>query len=82
MNFLPLRGGRVLGAILNRSESRCVKPNGQHLVHCSPEEAELSLGALRKRIEMQLPPTIGVKLELDRVARRERDGRRITLPAR
>jgi hypothetical protein len=37
MNFLPLRGGRVLGAILNRSESRCVKPNGQHLVHCSPE---------------------------------------------
>jgi hypothetical protein len=42
----------------------------------------LSLGGLRKRIEAQLPPTIGVKLELDRVARRERDGRRITLPAR
>ena len=42
----------------------------------------LSLGGLRKRIEAQLPPTVGVKLELDRVARRERDGRRITLPAR
>jgi hypothetical protein len=42
----------------------------------------LSLGGLRKRIEAQLPPTIGVKLELDRVARRERDGRWITLPER
>jgi hypothetical protein len=36
----------------------------------------LSLSSLRKRIEAQLPPTEAVKLELDRVARRERDRRR------
>ena len=42
----------------------------------------LSLGSLRKRIEAQLPPTEDVKLELDRVARRERDRRRIALPGR
>jgi hypothetical protein len=35
----------------------------------------LSLSSLRKRIEAQLPPTEAVKLELDRVARRERDRR-------
>ena len=42
----------------------------------------LSLSSLRKRIEAQLPPTEAVKLELDRVARRERDRRRIALPGR
>jgi hypothetical protein len=36
----------------------------------------LSLSSLRKRIEAQLPPTEEIKLELDRVARRERDRRR------
>jgi len=48
----------------------------------SGDVTALSMGGLRKRIEVQLPPTTGVKLELDRVARRERDSRRITLPAR
>jgi hypothetical protein len=41
----------------------------------------LSLRSLRKRIEAQLPPTEAVKLELDRIARRERDRRRIALPS-
>jgi hypothetical protein len=41
---------------------------------------ELSLSSLRKRIEAQLPPTEAVKLELDRVARRERDRRRASPP--
>ena len=36
----------------------------------------LSLSSLRKRVEAQLPPTETIKLELDRVARRERDRRR------
>jgi hypothetical protein len=36
----------------------------------------LSLSNLRKRIEAHVPPTETVKLELDRVARRERDRRR------
>jgi hypothetical protein len=40
----------------------------------------LSLSSLRKRIEAQLPPTEAVKLELDRVARRERDRRRASPP--
>jgi hypothetical protein len=40
----------------------------------------LSLSSLRKRIEAQLPPTEAVKLELDRVARRERDRRRAWPP--
>jgi hypothetical protein len=37
----------------------------------------LSLSSLRKRIEAQLPPTETIKLELDRVARLERDRRRV-----
>jgi hypothetical protein len=37
----------------------------------------LSLSSLRKRIEAQLPPTKTIKLELDRVARLERDRRRV-----
>jgi hypothetical protein len=42
----------------------------------------LSLSGLRKRVEAQLPPTEAVKFELDRVARRERDRRRIAMPGR